>query len=57
MEKNIKRNFIEFDYQIWVTLASDTKIRKVLRDNMKTYPSISEIIELEEVRNYIKLVK
>ena len=54
MEKNIKRNFIEYDYQIWIIPKNDTAIRKILRDNIKAYPCIAEIIDLEDVREYVK---
>lgn len=56
LEKNIQKNFIGYDYQIWIIPKTDTSIRKVLSDKIKAYPNIAEIIDLESVREYVKLV-
>ena len=55
LKNNIQNNFIEYDYQIWVVSKSDISIRKVIKDNMETYPNITEIIEIESVNEYAKL--
>lgn len=55
LEKNIKKNFIEYDYQIWIVPKNEAGIRKFLQENVKTYPSIADIIDLESVKEYVKL--
>lgn len=51
-EKNIKDNFMNYDYQNWVIPDSKIKIKQILSDNLIVYPNI-EILSLEEVLNYV----
>ena len=54
-EKNIKDNFLNYDYQTWVVPNSKVKIRQILDNQSSKYPNI-EIIELEEVSSYVKSI-
>ena len=53
-EKNIKDNFINYDYQTWIIPNSKVKIRQVLEDQSVKFPL--EIIELQEVTEYVKSI-
>ena len=51
LEENIKRNFMEYDNQIWITSKEGYKIREILQENVKKYPNI-DIMILEELRDW-----
>jgi hypothetical protein len=50
---NIEGNFMPYDKQMWIVPISQTKILRILEDNMSAYPNIG-IISLEEIADYIK---
>lgn len=52
LEKNIKSNFLNYDFQKWIVPCSKIKIRQILEDNSITYPTI-EILSTEEVSNFV----
>lgn len=52
LQKNIKDNFIEYDYQKWVVPNSQVKIIQILHDSNNQYSNI-DIIDLEEVISYV----
>jgi len=49
LEANIKANFMDYDYQIWIVPDKACKIYQILEDNRKQYPNI-RIWELKEVQ-------
>ena len=49
LEENIKRNFMEYDNQIWIIYKNGYKIREILQENTKKYPNIDLMI-LDELR-------
>jgi DNA-dependent RNA polymerase auxiliary subunit epsilon len=51
--KILSDNFMDYEKQMWVVPNSQTKIRKILRDNETAYPNI-EVIAFETVTDYIK---
>ena len=50
LEKNIKSNFLTYDYQIWVTGENGVKLVRTLEDFKIQYPNI-EITNVEGVKN------
>lgn len=52
-EKNVKSNFLTYDYQNWVVPHSKIKIKTLLEKYSNTYPNIT-ILELEEVTDYVR---
>jgi len=48
-ENIIKDNFLAYDKQIWIVPKFESKISKVLNDNITAYPNI-EILELAEIK-------
>jgi len=53
LEKNIKDNFLEYDYQKWVVPNTQIKIVQILDKSKTPYPNI-QIIDLQEVTTYVK---
>lgn len=53
LEKNIRDNFIEYDYQKWIVPNTQIKIIHILNKNNNQYPNI-HIINLEEVTTYVR---
>lgn len=53
LEKNVKRNFIEFDWQYWVVEDSHSKLVNCLQEYQKRYPNM-KIINLKEVQTFVK---
>ena len=51
--ENIKNNFMTYNKQIWIVPSTEHKIMEILRKAMGTYTGI-ELIELEEIQNYVK---
>jgi len=51
LENNIRGNYLNFDYQIWIT--DDNRVLALLKDFQNEYSNI-EIINLKEVINYHK---
>ena len=56
LAKNIKANFIDYDFQIWIVPKNDTHIRKGLKSAMDAHPNIAEVIDIESVREYVKQI-
>ena len=50
-ENNIKNNFMQYAWQIWIVPNMNTKIAVLLRNNKPLYNNI-RIIELKEVQNF-----
>jgi hypothetical protein len=42
-----------YEKQMWIVPNSQTKIRKVLKDNETAFPNL-EIISLETITNFVK---
>ena len=55
LAKNIQMNFIEYGYQIWIVSKNDTSIRRFLQEKTALYPSIADVIDIESVREYVRL--
>ena len=53
MLKVLQKNFMAYDKQTWVVPNAGTKIRRVLQDNISTYPNI-EVLSLEQVNEFVK---
>lgn len=53
LQNNIKKNYLEYDYQIWTVPKDRVKIWSVLEDSKNTYSNIS-LLPLEEVTSYVK---
>ena len=53
LQNNIKKNYLEYDYQIWTVPKDKVKIWSVLEDSKNTYSNIS-LLPLEEVTSYVK---
>jgi DNA-binding HxlR family transcriptional regulator len=51
--KNIKDNFMAYDYQLWIVPNAQIKITKILEEQHANYPNI-HIMSLEEVVGYVK---
>ena len=54
--KNIRDNFLVYDYQKWIVPRAQIKIAKILNEQSATYPNI-EILALEEVVGHINNIK
>ena len=52
-EENLKQNFVGYDVQRWVVPDSQVKIKKMLQQNLTTYPNIT-ILSLEEVESFVR---
>ena len=52
-ENNIKKNYIDYDNQVWVVPKGKVKIWDVLEENKNTYSNI-QLLSLEEVTDYVK---
>jgi len=52
MKKNLKDNYDDYDYQIWIVPKHQAKIRDILEESKDRYPNIY-IISLEEVSDYV----
>lgn len=53
LENNIKKNYLNYDNQVWVVPKDKTKIWTVLEKSKRTYSNIF-LISLEEVSSYVK---
>lgn len=53
LENNIKKNYLEYDNQVWVVPKDKVKIWTVLEDVKSIYSNIF-MISLEEVASYVK---
>ena len=52
LNKNLKSNFINFDFQIWAVENTGTKLFKILNSKKTQYPNIS-ILDIGKVRRYV----
>lgn len=52
-ENNIKKNYLEYDNQVWIIPKDKIKIWTVLEKVKNTYSNIFTL-SLEEVTNYVK---
>ncbi len=53
LEKNILKNYTEYDYQFWIVPQTKIKIKEILEENQKKYGDI-EIIDLEVIDEFIR---
>lgn len=51
--KNMKDNFMKYDYQKWIVPRSQIQIRRNLEEHINTYPNI-EVVSKEDILKYIK---
>ena len=49
LEKNIKQDFMNYDFTYWVVTDKENKIAQIIEQNLTAYPSI-EILELREIK-------
>lgn len=54
--KNIENNFMHYSSQRWIVPSAEHRIRSILYNSMNKYTGI-EILELEEVQNYVRRIK
>lgn len=52
LEKNIQKNFMNYDCQKWIVPNAQIRIKNILEANSLIYPL--EIMDLEEVINYVR---
>ena len=51
LEKNIKDNYLKYDYQVWVT--NDNKVFNAIQSYLNIYSNIV-LVRLEEVEEYVR---
>lgn len=49
LEKNIKQDFMNYDFTYWVVTDRENKIAQIIEQNRTIYPTI-EILELREIK-------
>lgn len=49
LEKNIKDNFMNYDFTYWVVTDKENKIAQIIKQNRTAYPTM-EILELSKVK-------
>lgn len=49
LEKNIKQDFMNYDFTYWVVTDKENKIAQIIEQNRTIYPTI-EILELREIK-------
>lgn len=49
LEKNIRQDFMNYDFTYWVVTDKENKIAQIIEQNLTAYPSI-EILELREIK-------
>ena len=54
LENNIKQDFINYDFSIWIVPDRESKIARIIEQNRIAYPTI-EILELREIKENMTL--